>query len=381
MLVVGLTGSIASGKSTCSHHLSSHTGIAVVDADEIAHDLMIPGGTTYYAILSTFIKNNDSKSLDSILVPAPSDSSKEKEIKDDDKKSCKCPFTICCSGNKDSKCCQSFNKLIHLYNENVNPYIPEQVKTFSLKVGSLLCPHTLFKLLPKECCPSNSRPIDRKALGEIIFNDNTAKSRLNSATHPYIRVVMLRKLLEAFLKRTTICFYDTPLLFEVGLDKYMLNGTVVVYAPKDVQIKRLMARDGLTRDQALLRINSQMDIEDKKAKATFVIDNSKDDLKNTHAQIDDLIGGKIEKSLSPLSVKLLNNHLVYLFLLVPVFFAYLFVYGFELTQALYTRILFFIKLHDFKKFIQYFNPFDNKVIIGDDVSKKSIKKKNNKKNA
>jgi dephospho-CoA kinase len=71
-------------------------------------------------------------------------------------------------------------------------------------------------------------------------------------------------------------------LFESGLN-CGLEEIIVVYAPEAVQIRRLMARDGLTEAEAQARIRAQMPIESKKARATRVIDNS-GDLENTRAQ-------------------------------------------------------------------------------------------------
>jgi dephospho-CoA kinase len=65
---------------------------------------------------------------------------------------------------------------------------------------------------------------------------------------------------------------DVPLLIESGMDSG-LSDIIVVYVPESVQIQRLMTRDGVTQSQALARIRSQMPIEEKKKRATIVIDN------------------------------------------------------------------------------------------------------------
>mgnify|MGYP001816581930 CR=1 FL=1 len=72
-----------------------------------------------------------------------------------------------------------------------------------------------------------------------------------------------------------IVILDVPLLFEAGLEQGLAE-VIVVYAPQATQLQRLKARDNLTDTQALSRINSQMSIEEKKTKATIVIDNSAD---------------------------------------------------------------------------------------------------------
>jgi len=69
------------------------------------------------------------------------------------------------------------------------------------------------------------------------------------------------------------------------------SSSIVVYAPLEIQLSRLMTRDECSKDEAYRRINSQMDIELKKSKATYVIDNSKDmiHLRNECMHIRDLI--------------------------------------------------------------------------------------------
>jgi dephospho-CoA kinase len=69
-----------------------------------------------------------------------------------------------------------------------------------------------------------------------------------------------------------LAFYDTPLLFEVGLDG-TLDSVVVVWAPPAVQRVRLAARDGLSGDEADARLAAQLPIDEKAARADFVVEN------------------------------------------------------------------------------------------------------------
>ena len=75
---------------------------------------------------------------------------------------------------------------------------------------------------------------------------------------------------------------DVPLLIEAGMHDD-LSEIIVVYAPQEIQIKRLMQRDHISESDALARVRSQMPIEEKKKKATIVIDNS-GTIKNTRKQ-------------------------------------------------------------------------------------------------
>jgi dephospho-CoA kinase len=69
-----------------------------------------------------------------------------------------------------------------------------------------------------------------------------------------------------------LAFYDTPLLYEVGLDA-TLDAVVVVWAPPAVQRARLAARDGLDADDADARLAAQLPVDEKAARADFVVEN------------------------------------------------------------------------------------------------------------
>jgi len=117
--------------------------------------------------------------------------------------------------------------------------------------------------------------IDRKKLGKLVFSDEKKRKELEKILHPLI-VERMRKLLEEF-EREHPCepvVIEVPLLFEVELDREM-DITVVVYAPQEIQIERLMMRDGLTKEEAVKRLKSQIPIEEKRKLADVVIDNSK----------------------------------------------------------------------------------------------------------
>jgi len=130
--------------------------------------------------------------------------------------------------------------------------------------------------------------VDRKRLGKHIFSNEKERKRLGTLLHPliYNEIEQRAKREEEFKKPYII---DIPLFFESN--HYPIERTVVVYAPKEIQLKRLMQRDNFSKEEALLRIESQLDIEIKREKATFLIDNSQD--LNTLQQECDKIIGKI----------------------------------------------------------------------------------------
>ena len=116
--------------------------------------------------------------------------------------------------------------------------------------------------------------INRSSLGNIIFNDPRKKQLLNRIVHPYVRKEQNRQLKHIEKNDPdAIVILDIPLLIET--QTYMdLSELIVVYAPEHIQIARLMQRDGISKTDALARVRSQMPIEEKKGKATIVIDNS-----------------------------------------------------------------------------------------------------------
>lgn len=116
--------------------------------------------------------------------------------------------------------------------------------------------------------------INRILLGDIIFNDPAKKQILNRIIHPVVFAETAIRLAEIEKKQPdAVVILDVPLLIESGMDTG-LSDIIVVYVPESVQIQRLMTRDALTQAQTLARIRSQMPIEEKKKRATIVIDNS-----------------------------------------------------------------------------------------------------------
>ncbi|NMO95474.1 dephospho-CoA kinase [Paenibacillus lemnae] len=129
--------------------------------------------------------------------------------------------------------------------------------------------------------------LDRKRLGEIVFNEPQERLVLNGITHPAIRGEIKRQIEEHEQKSPDrLIVVDIPLLFESNLQA-LYDQTVLVYVPRTLQLDRLMKRDGLSLEQAESRVNSQMDIEEKKKLADVVIDNS-GSLDDSQSQVDKL---------------------------------------------------------------------------------------------
>jgi dephospho-CoA kinase len=128
--------------------------------------------------------------------------------------------------------------------------------------------------------------LDRKALGERIFNHEAERKALNAIVHPRVQGRVLELSQQYAEAGVPLVFYDVPLLFENGLEKTM-EASVLVAAPPEVQLSRLMSRDGYDEAQAKARIAAQMSLDEKRKRATYVIENG-GSLSTTRAQVDAL---------------------------------------------------------------------------------------------
>lgn len=175
-MIIGLTGGIASGKSTVSNYLAE-LGAIIIDADKIAHEIMEKGKTAYWQVIEAF---------------------------------------------------------------------------------------------GREILAENGE-IDRSRLGKIVFNNLEKKKILEEITHPQV-IREMREKIEEYRAENKVIVLDVPLLFEAGLDS-MVDETWVVYVDRETQLQRLMARDGLSYEEANKRIQAQMSLEKKRVLADFVINN------------------------------------------------------------------------------------------------------------
>ena len=188
MPVIGLTGGIASGKSTVSQILREY-GFVIIDADQIAREILNPGKPAYQQVVAAFGRDI---------------------LKEDGE-------------------------------------------------------------------------IDRTRLGKIVFTDPEKLTLLNQITHPEVAKEIKRRILELKEAGVIRIVLDIPLLFEAKMNS-MADAVWVVYVPEEEQLKRLMARNGFTREEALARIRAQMPLREKAKLADVVIDNS-GSIEKTRAQI------------------------------------------------------------------------------------------------
>ncbi|MCA1906600.1 MAG: dephospho-CoA kinase [Desulfarculus sp.] len=126
--------------------------------------------------------------------------------------------------------------------------------------------------------------LDRRRLREMIFSDPQARARLDAIVHPRVGELLARELAHwRAADPEGVVLVDVPLLFEAGWAG-RFAAVVLVYVPRAVQIERLMKRDGVTREQAEAALAAQMDIEQKRGLAQFVVDNS-GAITDTHSQV------------------------------------------------------------------------------------------------
>lgn len=116
--------------------------------------------------------------------------------------------------------------------------------------------------------------LNRKLLAELIFNDNSLLTKVNSLVHPIVR--------EEFEKwknkqETVYAVYEAAILFESGFYKLM-DFTILITAPEQIRINRVMKRDNLSPDQVVARIKNQWPDDEKRKLATTVIINDNKNL-------------------------------------------------------------------------------------------------------
>ncbi|MBV7506069.1 dephospho-CoA kinase [Bacillus sp. sid0103] len=115
--------------------------------------------------------------------------------------------------------------------------------------------------------------IDRQKLGSIIFHHEEKRQLLNNIVHPEVRKRMSAQVEKAKQNGEEVVVLDIPLLFESKLT-YMVDKTLLVFVDNETQLKRLIARNNLSVEDAEARIHSQMPLSEKIRLADAVINNN-----------------------------------------------------------------------------------------------------------
>lgn len=139
--------------------------------------------------------------------------------------------------------------------------------------------------------------LNRQKMGRLVFSDPRARERLDTLMAPYLRDAILSEIESARSSGHRLCFLDLPLLFEKGYDS-LCDTVWCVWLPEEMQLSRLMERDGCTRQEALARIRSAMSADEKANLSSSVIDNSGPP-EDTAEQVSFLLRRELERGTVP----------------------------------------------------------------------------------
>jgi dephospho-CoA kinase len=161
----------------------------------------------------------------------------------------------------------------------------DKISKSTLDVGSVGYNEVIERFGKEVTLPSGH--INRKKLGEIIFNDDDKRKQLNAIVHPKVVEGIKRSMAYHEMEGHEYLVVDIPLLFEAGLE-YLVDFVICVRVDKNTQVERLMSRDGVTEAFALKKISSQMPLDKKCELSDEVIDNSNSIL-DTKKQLNEIL--------------------------------------------------------------------------------------------
>ena len=128
--------------------------------------------------------------------------------------------------------------------------------------------------------------LNRKKMSEIVFENKEKLKKLNEIMHPVILKKMWEEV-EKLKKDYKIIVVDIPLLFEINMENEV-DKVLLIYSSKEIQIERIMNRDGRTREEAIKIINSQMPLYKKREKSDYIIQNN-DSLEKLKKNLDKVV--------------------------------------------------------------------------------------------
>lgn len=129
--------------------------------------------------------------------------------------------------------------------------------------------------------------LNRKMLSEIVFRDRRKRRKLESFTHPRIHEEYVRRMKQMIKEDpAAIIQVVVPLLIEANL-RSLFDKLLLVYIPEEMQIRRLMEREPISRETAIQVLRSQLPIEEKRKYADYIVDNS-GSLEKTRRQVEEV---------------------------------------------------------------------------------------------
>lgn len=153
--------------------------------------------------------------------------------------------------------------------------------SYSLSQKGNVCYNMIIDSFGEEIL-DDEKNINRQKLGYIIFNDKEKKKELENIIHPYVR-------LEIENINDKLAFVEVPLLYEANMED-LFDSIIVVACDLDIQIARIMKRNGLSSEEAMKRINNQKPLNEKIAKADYVIYNN-GNIEDVWKKIEKIIKG------------------------------------------------------------------------------------------
>jgi dephospho-CoA kinase len=156
------------------------------------------------------------------------------------------------------------------------PVIDADQISHSLTEPGALGYHGILSQFGRDILIDGSERIDRKKLAARVFASLPQREILENILHPLIQkeVQNQRELHKSGSHK--ICFYDVPLLFEKNLQS-QFDTTLLIWCDPVTQLNRLMKRNGLSEEEARLRMGNQMSLVEKVKRADFCVDNSGDE--------------------------------------------------------------------------------------------------------
>jgi dephospho-CoA kinase len=129
--------------------------------------------------------------------------------------------------------------------------------------------------------------LKRDELRRRIIREPALRAKVNAALHPFVMEAMeAERERQIKLDPHAVIIFDIPLLFEAGAAKYF-DAIILAYCTREVQLQRLIKRDGLDPAEAELTLSMQFPIDSKKARSNYIIENS-GSLQETFRQVDGL---------------------------------------------------------------------------------------------
>ncbi len=115
--------------------------------------------------------------------------------------------------------------------------------------------------------------LDRRALGGIVFNDPAARERLNAITHRYVMEEVKSQMERLRIEGVPVAIFDAPQLFEAGAHR-ACGAVISVLADRRLRLERIVARDGISAEDAMRRINAQKSDTFFKTHSDYIIENN-----------------------------------------------------------------------------------------------------------